>query len=137
MRRLIAWCAFVAAAGTVLAAQGRGGQTAGAHRSTAIRACRVVDPASGTASANQIVLVEGERIRDVGPNVAIPQGAEVIDLSRLTLVPGFVDTHTHTAMTYKEVPENNIYYYTYVADSTPLRAIQAASNALQMLSSGF
>ena len=33
-------------------------------------------------------------------------------------MPGFVDTHTHLAMTYKEVPENNIYYYTYVADST-------------------
>jgi imidazolonepropionase-like amidohydrolase len=40
-------------------------------------------------------------------------------------------------MTYKEVPENNLYYYTYVQDSTPLRAIQAASNAMQVLSSGF
>jgi imidazolonepropionase-like amidohydrolase len=35
------------------------------------------------------------------------------------------------------VPENNIYYYTYVTDPTPLRAIQAASSALQLLSSGF
>ena len=41
------------------------------------------------------------------------------------------------AMTYKEVPENNIYYLTFVMDSTPLRAIQAASNALQLLASGF
>jgi imidazolonepropionase-like amidohydrolase len=41
------------------------------------------------------------------------------------------------AITYKEVPENNYYYLTYVMDSTPLRAIQAASNGMQMLSSGF
>ena len=40
-------------------------------------------------------------------------------------------------MTYKEVPENNVYYLAFVLDSTPLRAIQAASNALQLLSSGF
>ena len=52
-------------------------------------------------------------------------------------MPGLVDTHTHVAMTYKPEPENNIYYYTYVADPTALRAIQAASNTMQMLASGF
>jgi imidazolonepropionase-like amidohydrolase len=35
------------------------------------------------------------------------------------------------------MPENDVYYYTYVQDSTALRAIQAASNGMQMLSSGF
>ena len=116
---------------------GRGAAPAGPQKLTAIRAGRLVDPETGTAAANQIILVEGERIKEIGANVAIPAGAEVIDLSRLTLVPGFVDTHTHLAMTYKEIPENNIYYYTYIADSTPLRAIQAASSAMQLLSSGF
>jgi imidazolonepropionase-like amidohydrolase len=115
----------------------RGAPPAGPQKLTAIRAGRVIDPETGTAAANQIIVVEGERIRDMGPNVAIPAGAEVVDLSRLTVLPGFVDTHTHEAMTYKEVPENNIYYYTYVADPTALRAIQAASNTMQLLSSGF
>jgi imidazolonepropionase-like amidohydrolase len=118
-------------------AQGGAAQPAGAPKLTAIRAGRLVDPETGTAAANQIILVEGDRIKEIGANVTIPAGAEVIDLSRLTVVPGFVDTHTHLAMTYKEVPENNVYYYTYIADSTPLRAIQAASNAMQVLSSGF
>jgi len=132
--------AVVAVAGVsaeALAQRGRGGAAAAPQKLTAIRAGRLVDPDNGSAATNQIILVEGERIKEIGPNVTIPPGTEVIDLSRLTVVPGFVDTHTHLAMTYKEVPENNIYYYTYVADSTALRAIQAASNAMQVLGSGF
>ena len=104
---------------------------------TAIRAGRLVDPDAGAIRTNQIILVEGTRIRDVGPNVAIPPGATVIDLSKLTVMPGLVDAHNHLALTYKPIPENNVYYYTYVQDSTPLRAIQAASNGIQMLASGF
>lgn len=104
---------------------------------TAIRAERLVDPETGTTLANQIILVEGERIRDVGPSVALPPGAEVIDLAGLTVLPGLVDAHTHLGLTYKEVPENNVYYLTYVLEGSPLRAIQAASNAIQLLNSGF
>ncbi|MGH9889651.1 MAG: amidohydrolase family protein, partial [bacterium] len=53
------------------------------------------------------------------------------------VLPGLVDAHNHLALTYKPEPESNIYYYTYVAESTALRAIQAASNGIQMLASGF
>jgi imidazolonepropionase-like amidohydrolase len=139
LKRVITVAALLAAGCLGLEAQGgRGaGQPAGSQRVTAIRAGRLLDPETGTAAANQIILVQGEMIRDVGPTIAIPQGAEVIDLSRLTVLPGFVDTHTHEAITYKEIPENNIYYFTYIADPTPLRAIQAASNALQLLGAGF
>jgi imidazolonepropionase-like amidohydrolase len=104
---------------------------------TAIRAGRLLDPDAGRVLENQIILIEGTRIRDVGPAVAIPPGAQVIDLSGMTVLPGLVDAHNHLALTYKPVPENNIYYFTYVQESTALRAIQAASNGIQMLSSGF
>src|SRR5262245_66594774 len=55
----------------------------------------------------------------------------------MTVLPGLVDAHNHLALTYKPEPESNIYYYTYVAELTALRAIQAASNGIQMLASGF
>ena len=104
---------------------------------TAIRAGRLLDPEAGRILANQIIVVDGTRIRDVGPNVAIPAGAQVIDLSQMTVLPGLVEAHNHLALTYKPEPESNIYYYTYVQESTALRAIQAASNGIQMLASGF
>jgi imidazolonepropionase-like amidohydrolase len=52
-------------------------------------------------------------------------------------MPGFVDAHNHLALTYKVEPERNNYYVTTILESTPLRAIQAASNGIQMLASGF
>jgi len=104
---------------------------------TAIKAGRLIDPETGRASANQVIIVEGEKIKAIGPALAIPAGATVIDLSNLTILPGLVDAHTHMAITYKEQPESNYYYLTYVMDSTALRAIQAASNAIQLLNAGF
>jgi len=104
---------------------------------TAIRAGRLLDPETGAIAVNQVILVEAGKFRNVGPNVQIPPGAETIDLSSLTVLPGLVDAHNHLALTYKVDPENNIYYVTYVMDGTPLRAIQAASNGIQMLAAGF
>jgi imidazolonepropionase-like amidohydrolase len=133
MRQLISLSFVCAALGAVAVAQ----QPAAPGPLTAIRAGRLLDPEAGRVLTNQIILVEGTRIRDVGPNVAIPAGAQTIDLSAMTVLPGLVDAHNHLALTYKPEPESNIYYYTYVTESTALRAIQAASNGIQMLASGF
>jgi imidazolonepropionase-like amidohydrolase len=134
-KRLVA--AALCSTCVVLLAAALAAQQSAASPATVIRAGRLFDPEGGRILANQIILVEGNRIRDVGPNVAVPAGAEVIDLSRMTVMPGLVDAHNHLALTYKPEPENNVYYYTYVQESTALRAIQAASNGMQMLSSGF
>jgi imidazolonepropionase-like amidohydrolase len=104
---------------------------------TAVKAGRLVDPVAGTILNNQVIIIENGKFKEIGPNLAIPAGAEVIDLSALTVLPGLVDAHNHLALTYKIIPERNIYYYTYISESTALRAIQAASNGMQMLSSGF
>src|SRR5687768_16458713 len=76
---------------------------------TAIRAGRLVDPDAAAVLTNQVLLVQNGRFTAIGPNVQIPAGAQVIDLSQLTVVPGLVDAHNHLALTYKEEPESNVY----------------------------
>lgn len=63
----------------------------------AIRAGRLFDPKSGTNLLNQVIVIQGDRIVDVGPaeRVQIPAGARVIDLSRATVLPGLIDRHVH------------------------------------------
>jgi imidazolonepropionase-like amidohydrolase len=63
----------------------------------AIRAGRLFDPKSGTNLINQVILIKGDRITEVGPagRVQIPPGARVIDLSRATVLPGLIDRHVH------------------------------------------
>jgi imidazolonepropionase-like amidohydrolase len=106
-------------------------------RPIVVRAGRLIDPATGTVAANQSILFENGRISAIGATVQAPANAEIVDLSKLTVLPGLVDAHNHLALTYKMEPENNVYYLTYVMDSTALRAIQAVSNGMQMLSAGF
>jgi len=68
-----------------------------AAQTTAIRAGKLFDPKLGQMLANQVVLIQGERIAAVGPaaTVSIPAGAKMIDLSRATVLPGLIDGHLH------------------------------------------
>ncbi|HMA74232.1 MAG TPA: amidohydrolase family protein, partial [Xanthobacteraceae bacterium] len=63
----------------------------------AIRVGQLFDSKTGQMTARQIVLLDGERITDVGPEgqIRIPAGAQVIDLSQATVLPGMIDAHTH------------------------------------------
>ena len=68
-----------------------------ATRVTAIRAGRLFDSVTGRMLTRQVVLVQGERITDVGASdqITIPAGAQVIDLGTATVLPGLIDAHTH------------------------------------------
>ena len=61
----------------------------------AIRAGRLFDSRSGAILNNQLIIIKGDRITDVGPNVQIPREARVIDLSTATVMPGMIDAHVH------------------------------------------
>ena len=64
-----------------------------------IKAGQLFDSTGDNYQRNVAVVVEGERIKSIGPSadVAIPDGAEVIDLSSATILPGLIDCHIHTA----------------------------------------
>src|ERR1700680_1664069 len=74
---------------TILSAQ--------APQLVAVRAGHLFDPKSGTNLINQVVLIKGDRIMDVGPadRVQVPADAKAIDLSRATVLPGLIDGHVH------------------------------------------
>lgn len=71
-------------------------------RTTAIRAARMFDAASGRTLSNAVVLVEGERIVAAGVGLAVPRGARVFDLGDVTLLPGLIDAHTHITYHFDE-----------------------------------
>jgi len=103
----------------------------------AIKAGKLVDPEKGVTASNQIILVHGRTIEAVGANVSIPAGAEVIDLSKATVLPGLFDAHTHLCLTVKKERDGGNYYITTLLDPTPYRAIEGVANARDMLAAGF
>jgi imidazolonepropionase-like amidohydrolase len=87
---------FALVALTVCAVAERGvAQQADSTTHIAIRAGRLIDGRGGPPIANAIILIDGDRITKVGPGLTIPANARVIDLSRATVLPGFIDCHTH------------------------------------------
>lgn len=102
---------------------------------TAIKAGHLVDPDAGTSTANQIILVEKGRITAVGPAVAIPAGATVIDLSKSYVLPGLFDAHTHLCQ--MTSPEDRSLFNTDIKQSTAYRALIGAAMAKEVLEAGF
>src|SRR4029077_18319898 len=88
----------------------------------AIRAGKLFDSKSGALLNNQVVLIRGDRITDVGSSVPIPNGARIIDLSSATVLPGMIDTHVHVNTG---------------GDTPAQRAIIALANAQLDLEAGF
>jgi imidazolonepropionase-like amidohydrolase len=101
----------------------------------AIRAGTVIDPARGTSAKNQIILVENGKIRSIGAAVAVPAGAEVVDLSHEWVTPGLMDAHTH--MTLTEIAGDAPFESFYLNQSSTLRGLRGLHNATSVLQAGF
>jgi len=64
---------------------------------TLVKAGRLLDPKTGNVLGPAAVLIEDNKIKEVGPpsKVLAPSGAKIVDLGSATLLPGLVDSHTH------------------------------------------
>lgn len=79
-------------------------QSRAASRIKAIKFGKLVD-GTGKVLANAIVIIDGDRIKSVSSDKsAIPAGAEIIDLSRFTGIPGLIDVHTHMTYFWDQAP---------------------------------
>ena len=109
------------------------GQAPGPDHWIAIRAGRLFDGKSEKLAANQVVLIQGARIAEVGPaeKVKIPAGAEVIDLSHATVLPGLIDAHTHVFGNGPDLEAQ------ILRDSYQYRTLTALANANKDLMVGF
>jgi imidazolonepropionase-like amidohydrolase len=103
----------------------------------AIKAGRVIDPATDTVATKQIILVEGDKIAAIGPNLAVPDGARVVDLSGQTVLPGLIDAHTHLCATVDSKWDLGDFWIMTLQRRAGFRAIQGAQHAREMLEAGF
>jgi imidazolonepropionase-like amidohydrolase len=102
-------------------------------KTIAIKAARLFDGTSDAVISNATVVVTGNRI--AGVNVAVPAGAQVIDLGDVTLLPGFIDAHVHLT----EESNDNFYlqFFQGVMRQPAEQAFYAASYARKTLDAGF
>jgi imidazolonepropionase-like amidohydrolase len=135
MRPLV-WIALSLALAVRIDAQRSPGD-ASAGSVTAIRAGMLIDPETGSAARNQVILVQNGRILEVGTEVRIPVDARVIDLSAHTVLPGLFDAHTHLCLAVNLARDAGSYFFTTLSDPDSFRAIQGVVNARAMLDAGF
>ncbi|PYO97644.1 MAG: Xaa-Pro dipeptidase [Gemmatimonadetes bacterium] len=125
--------AGVLAAGAVAAQADSGG--AAARPSVLVRAGRLIAVRTGTVLTNQAILIEGDRIKEVGAADAVaghaPRDARLIDLRNATVLPGLIDCHTHITS------EPGDYYKQLFRMSAIDEAVRAHLYAKRTLDAGF
>ncbi|MBV9496965.1 MAG: amidohydrolase family protein [Acidobacteria bacterium] len=102
---------------------------------TVLKAARLFDGTSDNVTLNAVIVVDGDKITAVGSNASIPTNAKVIDLGDVTLLPGFIDAHTHLTG-----QSGDNWYQDYFQNQMRFpaeQALLASTYARKVLESGF
>ena len=100
---------------------------------TVVKAGKLIDPDAGTVLNDQVILIRDNKVEAVGKGLAIPTGAKVIDLSRMTVLPGLIDCHTHVA----DGASDNGEPLSQLKKTASQVVLESIPNARTMLESGF
>jgi len=104
------------------------------EKTIAIQAGKLIDGKSEAVQTGVTILIKGNRIAEVGKNIKIPNGAQIINLGNATVLPGLIDAHTHVLLqgdiTQAEYDEQ-IY-----KESIPYRTIRAVAAVRTALMNG-
>ena len=115
---------------------------------TLVKAARLFDPRTGNVLAPAAVLIEGDKIKQVGSSsqIGVPPGVKIIDLGAATLLPGLIDGHTHLFLDIIVAPEaeqgrhaNGLFapgMLLAIVESPSKRALTGAQLAREDLESG-
>ena len=98
----------------------------------AIRAGHVIDTVAGRVRGAQVIIVRAGLIADVGPDVPVPAGARILDLSAYTVLPGLMDAHTHLT-----IDQRNQDPLAELEHTAAERAFGSIPNARAVLLAGF
>ena len=112
-----------------------GAQEKSTGKSYVLKAARMFDGKSNALTSPGLVVVTDGKIAGVGAGATIPAGAEVIDLGDATLLPGFIDAHTHLTMPYREDYARAM--LDRLQKPIPEMALDASVNARVTLMAGF
>src|ERR1700757_3118258 len=132
MRRGILFMLFGTA---ILWTQSHGQGQKPADKTYVLEAARLFDGKNEASLTPGLVVVTGGRIAGVGAGATIPAGAEIIDLGDATLLPGFIDAHTHLTFPYSE--DYNKAELNRLQKTVAERALDASVNARATLMAGF
>jgi len=99
---------------------------------TVVKAGKLIDVDTGTVLTDQVIVIRGDKIAAVGKRLPVPAGANVIDLSKMTVLPGLIDCHTHVAD-----GQNDGEPFNQLRKTASQVVLESVPNARKMLESGF
>ncbi len=137
MNKLFVWMIASLLLGGVVLGQSGAGQSGASPAVTVIRAGTLIDGKSDQPRRDQVIVIRGNRIESVSDAPGkIPAGAAVIDLSKATVLPGLIDSHTHIFLQ-GEAPTQGGYDANILTAPLALRAARATVSARRALEQGF